>query len=174
MREVLCAAVRAAIADAGDLLPVAADRVFRRHRQRAWDRLAIGGLAGAASVCGDRAGRVHARPLDDFAHAAADRCGYPSGSVRLGAGGAGRSGTAEGSADRNYNVTTLEANAAMRAIVRRDTGENYEEFLCGLAKASGIATPTREDLARLDSNREKRMSTGSGKVRRTRMRGLRR
>ncbi len=56
------------------------------------------------------------------------------------------------------DATTLEANAAMRAIVRRDTDENYEEFLRGLAKASGIATPTREDLARLDRNRKKRMS----------------
>ena len=43
------------------------------------------------------------------------------------------------------DVTTLEANAAMRSIVRRDTGESYEEFLKGLAKESGIATPTRED-----------------------------
>ena len=40
------------------------------------------------------------------------------------------------------DATTLEANAAMRSIVRRDTGESYEEFLRGLAKASGIATPT--------------------------------
>jgi len=48
------------------------------------------------------------------------------------------------------DATTLEANAAMRSIVRRDTGASYEEFLRGLAKASGIATPTREDLARLD------------------------
>src|SRR6202049_1976059 len=48
------------------------------------------------------------------------------------------------------DVTTLEANAAMRSIVRRDNGESYEEFLKGLAKESGIATPTREDLARLD------------------------
>jgi len=55
------------------------------------------------------------------------------------------------------DATTLEANAAMRSIVRRDTGENYEEFLVGLAKASGIATPTREDLARLDCKRKKRM-----------------
>src|SRR5580693_6404196 len=46
------------------------------------------------------------------------------------------------------DATTLEANAAMRSIVRRDTGESYEEFLRGLAKASGIATPTREELAR--------------------------
>src|SRR6516225_11957046 len=38
------------------------------------------------------------------------------------------------------DATTLEANAAMRSIVRRDTGESYEEFLRGLAKASGIET----------------------------------
>jgi len=56
------------------------------------------------------------------------------------------------------DATTLEANAAMRAIERRDTGESYEEFLVGLAKASGIETPTREDLARLDRKRKKRMS----------------
>jgi transposase len=56
------------------------------------------------------------------------------------------------------DATTLEANAAMRSIVRRDTGESYEEFLGGLAKASGIETPSREDLARLDRKRKKRMS----------------
>ena len=52
------------------------------------------------------------------------------------------------------DATTLEANAAMRSIVRRDNGESYEEFLKGLAKESGIATPTREDLARLDRTAE--------------------
>jgi len=55
------------------------------------------------------------------------------------------------------DATTLEANAAMRSIVRRETGEGYEEFLRGLAKASGLATPTREQLARLDRKRKKRM-----------------
>src|SRR5450759_559281 len=45
------------------------------------------------------------------------------------------------------DATTLEANAAMRSIVRRDTGESYEEFLRGLAKASGIETPTRREVA---------------------------
>jgi transposase len=54
--------------------------------------------------------------------------------------------------------TTLEANAAMRSIVRRDTGEGYQEFLTGLAKASGIATPTREDLARIDKARKNKAS----------------
>jgi transposase len=51
------------------------------------------------------------------------------------------------------DATTLEANAALRSIVRRDTGESYEEFLIKLAKASGIETPTREDLAKIDKNR---------------------
>jgi transposase len=44
------------------------------------------------------------------------------------------------------DATTSEANAAMRSIVRRDTGESYEEFLGGLAKASGIETPNHTSL----------------------------
>src|SRR5262249_31876728 len=54
------------------------------------------------------------------------------------------------------DATTLEANAAMRSIVRRDTGERYQEFLTRLAVESGIKTPTREALARLDRRRKKR------------------
>ena len=56
------------------------------------------------------------------------------------------------------DATTLEANAAMRSIVRRDTGASYNEFLTGLAQASGIETPTREELVRLDRKRKKRTS----------------
>jgi transposase len=56
------------------------------------------------------------------------------------------------------DATTLEANAAMRSIVRRDTAETYQEFLTQLAKASGIETPTRDDLARLDRKRKKKTS----------------
>jgi transposase len=56
------------------------------------------------------------------------------------------------------DATTLEANAALRSIVRRDTGESYEEFLTRLAKASGIETPTREDLAKIDRNRKNKGS----------------
>lgn len=52
------------------------------------------------------------------------------------------------------DATTLEANAAMRSIVRRDSEATYKEFLGGLAKASGVETPTREDLARLDRKRK--------------------
>ena len=56
------------------------------------------------------------------------------------------------------DATTLEANAAMRSIVRRDNGQRYEAFLTELAKKSGVATPTREDLARIDRKRKKKGS----------------
>jgi transposase len=56
------------------------------------------------------------------------------------------------------DATTLEANAAMRSIVRRDTGESYQDFLTRLAAESGIKTPTRAALARLDRRRKKRTS----------------
>ncbi len=56
------------------------------------------------------------------------------------------------------DATTLEANAAMRSIVRRDTGESYDAFLMRLAEASGLATPTRAELARFDRTRKKKGS----------------
>jgi transposase len=56
------------------------------------------------------------------------------------------------------DATTLEANAAMRSIVRKDTGQGYEEFLTDLARASGIETPTREDLAKIDKSRKNKAS----------------
>ena len=58
------------------------------------------------------------------------------------------------------DATTLEANAALRTIVRRADGTEYEEWLAQLARASGIETPTREDLAKLD---RKRPNKGSNK-----------
>jgi transposase len=56
------------------------------------------------------------------------------------------------------DATTLEANAALRSIVRRDTSESYESFLKNLAQESGIATPTRADLAKVDRKRPKKGS----------------
>ena len=56
------------------------------------------------------------------------------------------------------DATTLEANAALRSIVRRDSGEGYDEFLKGLAQASGIETPTRQELVKLDRKRKKKGS----------------
>ncbi len=52
------------------------------------------------------------------------------------------------------DATTLEANAAMKSIVRRDTGESYQDFLRRLAEESGEATPTRAELARKDKKRK--------------------
>jgi transposase len=69
----------------------------------------------------------------------------------------GREGLIDGKT-LGVDATTLEANAALRSIVRRDTAEGYQEFLQRLAKESGIETPTREDLARLDKNRPKKGS----------------
>ena len=59
------------------------------------------------------------------------------------------------------DASTMEANAALRNIVRRDTGEGYRGMLARLAQESGIETPTAEDLARLDRKRK-------GKISRTR------
>jgi transposase len=56
------------------------------------------------------------------------------------------------------DATTLEANAALRSIVRRADGQTYEAYLRELATASGIATPTRADLAKLDRTRPKKGS----------------
>ena len=54
--------------------------------------------------------------------------------------------------------TTLEANAALRSIVRRDDGSGYEEWLTEVASAAGIDTPTRAELAQLDRDRPKKGS----------------
>ena len=56
------------------------------------------------------------------------------------------------------DATTLEANAALRRLQRRDTGEAYQEYLTTLAKASGLETPSRADLAKLDKKRPKKVS----------------
>jgi len=51
------------------------------------------------------------------------------------------------------DATTLAAKAALRSIVRRDTGPRYEKYLTDLAKASGLATPRRQDWAPRDRKR---------------------
>lgn len=56
------------------------------------------------------------------------------------------------------DATTLEANAALKNIVRRDNGQSYNEYLKGLAQAAGIDNPTREQLARMDRKRKKKGS----------------
>jgi transposase len=50
--------------------------------------------------------------------------------------------------------STMEANAALRTLVRRDNGESYREMLMRIAKDSGVETPTIDDLIRLDRKRK--------------------
>ena len=54
------------------------------------------------------------------------------------------------------DASTMEANAALRTIVRRDNGEGYRAMLTRMAKESGIETPTAEDLVWLDRKRKAR------------------
>ena len=56
------------------------------------------------------------------------------------------------------DATTLQANASMKSLVRRDTGQSYDDYLRQLAQAEGIEQPTKEQLARLDRKRKKKAS----------------
>ncbi len=56
------------------------------------------------------------------------------------------------------DATTLQANASMKSLVRRDTGQNYDDYLRQLAEAEGIENPTKEQAARLDRKRKKKAS----------------
>jgi transposase len=58
----------------------------------------------------------------------------------------------------SIDATTLEANAALKSIVRRDNGQGYNDYLKELAQAAGMENPTREQLARLDRKRKKKGS----------------
>jgi transposase len=52
------------------------------------------------------------------------------------------------------DASTMEANAALRTIVRRDDGRTYREMLTQMAKESGIETPSADDLVRIDRTRK--------------------
>lgn len=52
------------------------------------------------------------------------------------------------------DASTMEANAALRTIVRRDSGETYREMLKHMAEESGIETPLADDLIRMDRARK--------------------
>lgn len=69
--------------------------------------------------------------------------------------------------------TTMKANPALRSIVKRDSGEAYNQLLEWLARESGIETPTREQMAKLARKRPE-VPTRIGKTRMIRMRGSRR
>src|SRR5215471_14521005 len=52
------------------------------------------------------------------------------------------------------DASTMEANAALRTIVRRDDGRTYRKMLMQMAKESGVETPSADDLVRLDRARK--------------------
>jgi transposase len=52
------------------------------------------------------------------------------------------------------DASTMEANAALRTIVRRDDGRTYREMLTQMAKESGLETPSADDLVRIDRTRK--------------------
>ncbi len=57
------------------------------------------------------------------------------------------------------DASTMEANASLKTLVRKETKENYNTYLEKLAMEAGIETPTKEDLARFDKKRKgKKMS----------------
>ena len=62
------------------------------------------------------------------------------------------------------DATTLEANAALRSIVRRDSGESYQEFLTNLAKASGIGRRRGPTWRGSIGNARRRARTTTGRI----------
>ena len=103
----------------------------------------------------------HARPCDDFAYEAADRRRDPSADLHLGLRNNWRKtdSTRQRQAPLRVDSTTLEANAAMKSIVRRDTGENYNEYLKRLAEAEGLGSQRRGSISRrMDRKRKKKTS----------------
>jgi transposase len=62
--------------------------------------------------------------------------------------------------------TMLEADAAMKSIVRKDTGDDWKTYVKGLAEAAGLQNPTDEELRRFDKNRaDKKVSNDDWKSR---------
>jgi transposase len=56
------------------------------------------------------------------------------------------------------DASSIEANAALRSIVRKGNGQSYKQFLDALLKAAGIPHPTAEQRRQMDKKRKKKMS----------------
>src|SRR5512143_1477968 len=65
------------------------------------------------------------------------------------------------------DASAMEAHAARRTIVRRETGETYREMLKRMAEESGIATPSADDLVRIDRARKGKTLSNADWVSRT-------
>ena len=143
----------------GSVFPDAVHRLFRGSVVGARDCVAGGGFAESAVVSGPGADRGGAGSLDALSRTRRRIDVETHEAVftwileRLSAAGLVRGKTV------GIDATTLEANAAMRSIERRDTGESYEAFVRSLAEASGVETPTRADLARFDRSRKNKKTS---------------
>ncbi len=100
-------------------------------------------LTAATGVSGLWLERKDPGSFEPVDHLPTNRLGNSSRHLCLGVNGSGGPRFPKGK-KIEVDATTLEANAALKSLVRRDTGESYGKFLAGLAKASGIETPTRE------------------------------
>ena len=132
---------------------------FEGHRLRARHRVARGGLVGVArlswaSVLDRRA----ARSLDDFADASPDRSRNASRRLHLGAAVPEHGRLGQGQDDRHRRHDARSQRGVAQHRPARHAARAIEEFLTQLAKASGIGTPTRADLARIDRKRKKKGS----------------
>src|SRR3954471_16282035 len=153
-----------ALGAAGPVLSDAHDRVFRGDRQRARDRVALFGLALVTRIPppgGPPAGsRSFMAVKDTWLSKTRGRLPHEVHEAVVGWVLAliARHGLIQGERI-GVDASTMEANAALRAIVRRDTGEGYRAMLTRMAQESGIETPTVEDLIRMDRHRTgKRLS----------------
>ena len=137
----------AAVASSEAVFPADDDRIFRGPGQRARHRLAGGRFAHAAAVSPDRTGRENTGSRDHFAHRRLDEATHQEvfGWVlnRLARVGLLKVKTI------GIDSTTLEANAAMKSIVRRDTQESYTEYLQRLAQAEGVKAEGTAALRRM-------------------------
>ena len=138
---------------AGTVFPHAHDRLLRGHRQRAGHRVALRGLVLAARF----PAAVERREGSRSSWLSRTRSRLPHEAHETVFGWVlklvAERGLVKGERI-GVDGSTMEANAALRTIVRRDSGESYRAMLTRMAKESGIDTPSAEDLARFDRKRK--------------------
>ena len=125
-------------------------------------RLAVCRQPVAAAVPGRAARRGHAGPLDPDQHPQAAAAGGVRGGVPVRAGDRRRRRSCSSGKTVGVDSTTLEANAAMKSIVRRDTGEDWKAYVTRLMREDGRDRPGGGAVGRGRSGG----STRSGRTRR--------
>ena len=158
--EALCALHYASRAGRPSMPP---GRYFRMlfATSKAWTaRPSPGGAPTAVLAALSKLGPARRRPITARCRGPGLGCRWKSTrGVRAGAGPAGGTRADQGRA-RGRGRPTLEANAAMRTIVRREDGAGWQAMLGELAKASGLATPSADQLRQSDPTRTgKRVSS---------------